>query len=247
MSILNIMKIKPDRLFLILLLILVCVTWFIMRNIKSQHLALRQNLIDIYTQRAQYLFVQMPDIYFDSFLKRFEPLSAALPEEIYKEFANRPSGICTGMLIYDANGNLCYPRISAVDMLSDAGNDANQMSFQITARAACLYPTLAALENWPDKTIRKLSGGLDLYGLKFKLADRTILATSSGQKMFSLTRASVKDIQDGKIAVQVFDNFGKCIEGDPNLKDKPFVTLSGGRYMPDFRVAVHFRDTSGQN
>ena len=141
------------------ILLSICLLWFKADSIENERLALRHKLIDIYTQRAQHLFVQMPDTYFDSFLRRFETFSAAKPSAIYTAFAVKPEGICSGMLIYDANGNLSYPNIGSIEKIS-SNADPNIQAYQNAMQAARLYPNAAGLKNWPDKTIRKLSQGI---------------------------------------------------------------------------------------
>jgi signal transduction histidine kinase len=360
-----------------------------MQAVKNERLAVRQKLVDIYTQRAQYFFVEVPNTYFERYLKRFEPMAAAEPAAIYDAFAVKPEGLATGMLIYDANGHLAYPHIGSENEEPVSNTDSNAIktkeaayklaypdvnasgtsippaavimrwrvflaelyletndeqlfyhlrrilgnsrydnekengfldgpaqtqiweldrlidiakkaglaeklekeialaqnriaAYQNSVDAAYLYPTAEKLTTnehkltsiksaiyikdhtgskiqvfplpqsedlkskieWPDGTIRKLSPKLDLYGLKFKLANRTILGISTRKKMFSGIHASVQDIQDGTIVMQVFDNLGNCIEGDKDLASKPFITLSEGKFMPDFRAAVHFKDNS---
>lgn len=117
-------------------------------------------------------------------------------------------------------------------------------AYQNAIWAASIYPDAKALNIWPDQTIRKLSPESDLYGLKFKFGDKTILGLSSADRMLKILNAGVSDMQDDTISVQVFNNFGQFVAGDSNLANQPFLVLSPGTFFPDFRVAVHFKDDS---
>jgi signal transduction histidine kinase len=117
-------------------------------------------------------------------------------------------------------------------------------AYQNAIEIASVYPDVQMLSNWPDQTIRRLSPASNLYGLKFKMADKTIIGISSFDKLLNILAASVNDIQDETIAVQVNDNFGRFIAGSKNLASKPFIALSPGRFLPDFKVTVHFKGDS---
>jgi signal transduction histidine kinase len=117
-------------------------------------------------------------------------------------------------------------------------------AYQNAIWAASIYPDAKVLNTWPDQTIRKLSPESDMYGLKFKLGDKTILGLSSADRMLKILNAGVSDTQDDTISVQVYNNLGQFIAGDNNLANKPFLTLSPGQFFPDFKVAIHFKDNS---
>jgi signal transduction histidine kinase len=106
------------------------------------------------------------------------------------------------------------------------------------------YPTADSLKDWPVNTVRRLSPERDLYGLKFTLADKTIVGISTFDRLLRLIIAAVHDMQDNMVGVRVYDNFGQCIIGDAGLEGKPFMTLTPGKYLPDFKVDVFFRDHS---
>ena len=108
--------------------------------------------------------------------------------------------------------------------------------------AASIYYDANVLNTWPDRTIRKLSPESELYGLKFKLTDKTFLGISTADKLLKILNAVVSDMQDDTIAVQVHNNFGQFIAGDNHLMNKPFFTLIPGKFFPDFKVAVYFKD-----
>ena len=117
-------------------------------------------------------------------------------------------------------------------------------AYQNTIEAASIYPNAEVLNAWPDQTIRKLSPGSDMYGLNFKLADKTILGISPADKMLKILNAGANDMQDDTIGVRVYNNLGQFVTGGNNLANKPFLTLTPGKFFPDFRVDIHFRDNS---
>ncbi|MHC5213366.1 MAG: sensor histidine kinase, partial [Planctomycetota bacterium] len=118
------------------------------------------------------------------------------------------------------------------------------MAYENVIEAADLYPSTDHFQAWPNQSIRRLSPGLDFYGFKFTLADKTILGISTYERLLGLLAAATKDMQDDTVEVQISDNFGNVIIGDVNKTEKPFLTLKAGKFMPDFTVSVFFKDTS---
>jgi signal transduction histidine kinase len=381
-------------LVIVVILPTVCLLWFMTQAVKNERLVVRQKLIDNYTKRSQYFFIEITDLYFNGKIERLNSLTTQEPCWIFSLLAIPPDDPLAGMLIYGTDNNLVYPTLDAFLTQNDnqliepfqkelAGNldeaielyteiakettsetirykanlsiarcldkldkkpeaielayklsypenpealapelaalvmrsrvflaqlyketnDENlyyhicrilgnsrynqekedpylpaspaetiiwqldklitiagqaglsdkldrQINFaksrteayQNSIGAADLYPNAKALENWPDQTIRKLSLESDMYGLKFKLFDKTILGIASAEKMLKILNAAVSDMQDDTISVQVYNNLGQLIAGDNNITNKPFLTLSPGRFFPDFKVAIHFKD-----
>ncbi len=378
----------------------VCLLWFMTQAVKNERLAVRQKLIDVYTEKAQYFFVEVPDSYVPGvFIKPVEAQSKSMPyrnepSAIFEIFAAGPDGSFDGMLIYDSNGYVAYPILGsivssdsdelieplqqelrgnlekavelyeekaqtagtievlckallsgarcldklgrgqeAVELLNElswpenpaelntqtavtvirsriylaelysrtndsrlyehisrifsSGRDGKKegnpylaagpmetivwqlnklidiaqqaglsdklaseieytkgriTAYQNSARVADIYPDAEALNLWPDRTIRKIAPESNLYGIKLKLGDKTILGLSSADSMLKILSAGSKDVQDDTVAVQVYDNYGQLIEGDKNLTGKPFLTLQPGKFFPGFESAVYFRD-----
>jgi len=106
------------------------------------------------------------------------------------------------------------------------------------------YPSAESLSDWPDRTIRRIAADSQQYGLKFKLSDKTLLGASTAEEMLHVLTAVVDDMQDDTIGVKVYDNFGVLFGGDEELATKPFLTLAPGKFLPDFRVDLCFRDDS---
>ena len=117
-------------------------------------------------------------------------------------------------------------------------------AYQNAILAAYLYPDAKVLNTWPDQTIRKISPEPEMYGMKFKLFDKTILGIFPAGKILKILNACVSDMQDDTISVQVYNNLGQFVAGDNNLANEPFLKVSPGKYFPDFKVAVHFKDNS---
>jgi signal transduction histidine kinase len=109
---------------------------------------------------------------------------------------------------------------------------------------AGVYPSAESLSDWPDRTIRRIAADSQQYGLKFKLSDKTLLGVFTTEEMLNVLTAVVDDMQDDTIGVKVYDNFGVLFGGDEELASKPFLTLAPGKFLPDFRVDLCFRDDS---
>ncbi len=96
----------------------VCLLWFMTQAVRNERLAVRQKLIDVYNEKAQQLFVELPDSYSSRFY--LNP-----PEEwsktqngfslyaMFELFAAVPNGHYEGMLIYDSSGALVYPIVDS--------------------------------------------------------------------------------------------------------------------------------------
>jgi signal transduction histidine kinase len=117
-------------------------------------------------------------------------------------------------------------------------------AYQNSAQVADIYPDAEAMHLWPDNTIRKIAPDSNLYGLKFRLGDKTILGLNSADRMLKVLTDALKNVQDDTVAVQVYDNYGQLIAGDKNLTGKPFLALQPGKFFPGFEAAVYFRDNS---
>ena len=67
----------------------VCLLWFMAQAVKNERLAVRQKLIDVYSESAQHFFVEVPDSYLpDVYIKPVEdkaesPLYKDNPSSIY--------------------------------------------------------------------------------------------------------------------------------------------------------------------
>jgi signal transduction histidine kinase len=150
-------------------------------------------------------------------------------------------------IIWQLNKLIDIARRSGLDdrLASEIGYAQEAIAaYRSSAEAADVYPDADKLNLWPDRTIRKISPDSNLYGLKFRLGDKTFLGLRSADRILEVLAAAVKDVQDDTVAVQVYDNYGQVIEGDKNLTGKPFLTLQPGEFFPDFEVAVYFRGNS---
>jgi signal transduction histidine kinase len=397
----NINKTSEQLRWVILLLLIavilptVCLLWFMTQAVKNEQMAVKQKLIDVYTKRGQYYFVEVPDLYFSSKIEHFNSLTNHEPWRLFDFFAVSPDSQFDGALILDTDNKLVYPILDTFEtptydqfiepfqielagnlekaieqykkiadetqdqnlrykvMLSQArcfdkldrkkeaieiayklsypsnpenvepelasiimhcriflaelyketkdenlyyhirrilGNSrynnekesgfldgpaettiwqldklitiAQQTGldeklqreidsakdrikpYQNAVWAASIFSDAEKLNTWSVQTIRKLSPESDMYGLKFKLANKTILGFSHPEAMLKILNACVSDMQDDITSVQVYNNFGQLIAGNENLKSKPFLTFSPGKFFPDFKVDIHFKDNS---
>ena len=90
----------------------VCLLWFMNQAVKNERLAVRQKLVNLYTKRAQFFFVEAQNKGFNDHLKHLNSAATAEPYIFFDVFAVDPQeDIYQGMLIYGSNGNLLYPPI----------------------------------------------------------------------------------------------------------------------------------------
>ncbi|MBN1974779.1 MAG: GHKL domain-containing protein [Sedimentisphaerales bacterium] len=99
-----------------------------------------------------------------------------------------------------------------------------------------------AVKTWPINTVRKLSKEYDLYGLKYQLDKKTIIGISSADKMLSILNTAINNIQDNTVDIKVYNNFGQLTGENTNIEESPFLTLEAGSFLPDFKVALYFKD-----
>lgn len=109
--------------------------------------------------------------------------------------------------------------------------------------AAELYPTAPDEAQWPDGTIRRLRSDGDLYAIKFQAGGRIVLGLLTAERIVTYQREAVGDLEDEMVTAQVTDNFGRVIAGGLDTGQAPFLTPALGRFYPEFRAAVAFRDS----
>jgi signal transduction histidine kinase len=331
----------------------VCLLWFMNQAVKNERLATRQKLIDFYTLKAQFFFVEAQDKGYTDLFSEIQHKETAKAHDLFSDFAVDPLvNTFQGMLIYDSTAELiyplfessntetiqptseplpnlhlentkriyqlCYPENSeeispsrAADIMryrvflakryqetqnpdliyhlrkmliyrkrnsskenwflhgpaettvwqlekmieiAQRSGLASRLDVEIQSARnrikaysnvidiSPLYSSAASLQNWPNQTIRRLSPESEYYGLKFNLADKTILGVSKKHNLLWLLDAATQNMQDDTIDVQISDNYGTVIVGDETIIDKPFLTLKAGKYLPDFTVSLFFKD-----
>lgn len=87
----------------------VCLLWFMNLAVQNERLAVQQKLIDNYTQRADYFFKEVTDLYFDNLIPGLTGEQEMGPGALFCAFAASPDSPLEGMLIYDSSGILEYP------------------------------------------------------------------------------------------------------------------------------------------
>lgn len=117
-------------------------------------------------------------------------------------------------------------------------------AYENSIEIANIHPDTETMKDWPNETVRRFSSKSDLFGLKFSVADKTILEICRAERMLNVITASVNDIEDETVGVRVFDNLGNVVAGDGEIEAEPFLTLVPGKYFADFRVEVYFKGDS---
>ncbi|MHC4289509.1 MAG: sensor histidine kinase [Planctomycetota bacterium] len=118
------------------------------------------------------------------------------------------------------------------------------IAYNNASEAAYFYPSAASLDNWPDRTVRRIAPTSDLYGIKFKHAGKTILGVSGPDRMLAIFPPAVSSMPKEITDVSVTDNLGSVVAGNENLTEKPFLTVTAGNYFPEFTVSFFFKDNS---
>lgn len=102
-------------------------------------------------------------------------------------------------------------------------------AYENSIEIAQIFSNASLLKDWPDQNIRKLSLESEFYGLKFPLADKTILMVCRADRILWFLRSAVDDMEDDTVGVKVFDNFGNVVGGDGEIEAEPFLTLVPGK------------------
>ena len=117
-------------------------------------------------------------------------------------------------------------------------------AYENSIEIANIYPNTATIKDWPNETIRRFSSNSKLSGMKFTVADKTILGIYTADKMLNILKLAADDMEDETVGVRLFDNLGNVIGGDGEIEAEPFLTLVPGKYLPDFMVEVYFKSDS---
>jgi len=87
----------------------VCLLWFMNQAVKNERLAVKQKLIDSYTNRAEKFFVEYPDMYWKGNRQRLESRERALNNRIWLFAEVFADDRFPGFVIYDSNGAIIWP------------------------------------------------------------------------------------------------------------------------------------------
>ena len=118
----NINKTSEQLRWVILLLLIavilptVCLLWFMTQAVKNEQMAVKQKLIDVYTKRGKYFFVEVPDLYFSSKIEHFNSLTSHEPRLLFDFFAVSPDSQFDGALILDTDNKLVYPILDTFEI-----------------------------------------------------------------------------------------------------------------------------------
>jgi signal transduction histidine kinase len=141
-----------------------CLLFFLNQAVRNERLAVRQKLIDIYSSRADSLLVEH-SANFPAYDKKLLSDSASLsPAEFFETFADTGKSPWQGMVIYNKDGKLTFPVLSAEDEIYDSSpvlKKAWQMEFvdKDFAKAAAAYAQIADAGNeglWGPAMVAKI-------------------------------------------------------------------------------------------
>jgi signal transduction histidine kinase len=132
----------------------VCLLWFMSRAVKNEHLAVKQKLSDVYSQRLETLIKRVDELW-SARLKMLEQQATEerQPVEMFGKLVSRESGavgsrICDALIIFDSNGKVLYPVTGVGEQpveLSEEFNKAWDVEFTAENfnRAIRLYEYIA--------------------------------------------------------------------------------------------------------
>jgi signal transduction histidine kinase len=111
----------------------------------------------------------------------------------------------------------------------------------VSLAAVECYPTTGSLSGWPANTVRRLRTQ-QLYGVHFGEPGKQLLCVIRPERLPLDTL--MNDIQDSIVSCRILDNEGRLVAGDANVTTEAFVKASMGKWMPDWRMELYFRDAS---
>jgi signal transduction histidine kinase len=98
----------------------VCLLWFMNQAVRNERLAVRQKLIDMYSGRADSLFVEYSANFLVGDIKAISDSAALSAAELFKTFIDKENSPWQGMVIYGKDGRLIYPVLSFEDEIIDS-------------------------------------------------------------------------------------------------------------------------------
>ncbi len=141
----------------------VCLLWFMSRAVKNEHLAVRQKLSDVYSQRLETLSKRVDELW-SARLEMLEQQATEerRPVEMFGKLVSQESGtissrMCDALIIFDSNGKVLYPVTGVGEQpaeLSEEFNEAWDVEFteENFTRAIRLYEYIA--ESFADDYTR---------------------------------------------------------------------------------------------
>jgi len=104
-------------LLLVLAVILptVCLLWFMTQAVKNERLALRQKLIDFYTEQTQTLFIDGPRQYWQQQRELIGSQSDQPPSQFVSNSIIFSPSQLTSAIVLDSNRNIIWPKFSLED------------------------------------------------------------------------------------------------------------------------------------
>lgn len=110
-------------LLLLLALILVptaCVLWFMFLTVENERLAVRQRLVDTYSQRLMTASARLDD-HWRVTLADLANRPRSTPPEEFADLVRR--GICDSVILFDTSGKVVYPGVSAPPVFEEPEGD----------------------------------------------------------------------------------------------------------------------------
>lgn len=106
-----------------------------------------------------------------------------------------------------------------------------------------LFPTADSLAVWPEATIRRLDLPTAVYGIHYRIADRTVLCLLRQERLYKMLQAAISDMEDATATSRICDNFGDFALGNDSIEGKSLVTMALGKFLPEWMVEVYLKDT----
>jgi signal transduction histidine kinase len=97
----------------------VCLLWFVGEAVRNEQLAIRQRLIDIYSEKAKGLGDNC-EKFLDNCKGEFLDLASLSPAQILEKYANTPDSLFQGTAVYNGDGQLIYPQLAIQEDISDS-------------------------------------------------------------------------------------------------------------------------------
>lgn len=98
----------------------VCLLWFVSVAVKNERLAVRQRLVNFYTERAEKSFIEYPNSYWQEDKEKLSGSAQIPAKNFFRLFAIGEDSNYQGMVIYDVNGAIVYPVVETEQYFTDS-------------------------------------------------------------------------------------------------------------------------------
>jgi len=119
---------------------------------------------------------------------------------------------------------------------------------KLSLSVARIYQTAPPLKDWPAETFQRIETIPPVYGIHYTSSDKHVLALITLDKMSEFWRSPADDMDDEMVFCSVLDDTGQIVAGRPEIwlgqklsQGQLFLTLSLGKFFPDWKVELYFR------